>query len=219
MKLLAIDTSTERASVALINQGIITEKTHSSQRQHAQFLLSMIDELLVDSGVSLSQLDGIVFGRGPGSFTGLRITCSIAKGLAYAQDLPLMPASSLEAIASNALEEQSLPVLAMIDARMNQVYWRYFSSSINNEEEQVSSIQDIKIGNDETFVLAGVGYEDYLDQIPLAIRTKMVSCNPIYPTARAMIQLALKGKLSRVSPQEALPVYIRNQITQGVSNG
>ena len=103
MNLLAIDTSTEQASVGLLNDDVVTERFHPSQRQHAHFLLPLIDELLSDSSVSLNQLDGIIFGRGPGSFTGIRIACSVAKDLAYAHDLPLFTCSTLSAIAEEAL--------------------------------------------------------------------------------------------------------------------
>ena len=102
MKLLAIDTSTERASVALAVGQEIQSREHLAQRQHAQFLLPVIDELLSEAGLTISQLDGIVFGRGPGSFTGLRIACSIVKGLAYAHDLAVYPVSSLLTIANDA---------------------------------------------------------------------------------------------------------------------
>ena len=95
MKLLAIDTSTEIASVALMIGNELTCEEQGSQKTHAQLLLPMIDKLMVDAGLQLNQLDGIIFGCGPGSFTGLRIACSIAKGLAYAHDLGLIPVSSL----------------------------------------------------------------------------------------------------------------------------
>lgn len=220
MKLLAIDTSTEYASVALVTQGIITEKSHPAQRQHAQFLLPIIDDLLIDSGVSLSELDGIVFGCGPGSFTGLRITCSIAKGLAYAHDLPLYPASSLETIAARIADEYpDHAVLAMIDARMNQVYWRYFSPHQHDETEQVSFVRDISVNDKVPIILAGVGFEAYWDQIPSALATKIIDKKPVFPTASAMLRLALEGKLRQVTADEASPIYVRNQVTQGVSHG
>ena len=102
MNLLAIDTSTEHATVAVTAHGELFSEEQGSMRQHAQFLLPMVERMLGLAGLSLTQLDGIVFGRGPGSFTGLRIACSVAKGLAYAHDLPLYPVSSLAAIAYEA---------------------------------------------------------------------------------------------------------------------
>lgn len=126
MNLLAIDTSTELASVALLYNGRLASREQGAQRQHAQLLLPMIEELLTSAGIELKQLDGIVFGEGPGSFTGLRIACSIAKGLAYAANLPLYPVSSLLAIASQENIQEGTAVLSVIDARMNQLYWGYY---------------------------------------------------------------------------------------------
>lgn len=107
-KLLAIDASTDQASVALLINGVSISEEQGSQRTHAQILLPMIDKLLTEANSSLNQLDGIVFGCGPGSFTGLRIACSMAKGLAYAHDLPLIPVSSLAAIAWTARQKHLL---------------------------------------------------------------------------------------------------------------
>lgn len=220
MKLLAIDTSTECASVALIANGIISSSQQTAQRQHAQLLLPMIDQLLVDAGIGLNQLDGIVFGRGPGSFTGLRISCSVAKGLAYAHDLPLFPASSLLAIANEAFHREVISgailsehgVLAMIDARMNQIYWAYFHTESGDIDERVSNVSDITIDGNIPLLLAGVGYDSYREQLPVAILSRIVGEIDCYPTATAMLRLALSGKLQAISAAEALPVYIRNQI-------
>ena len=109
MKLLAIDTSTEVASVAVLLDEAIFCTELESQKTQAQLLLPMIDKLMIDTGIQMNQLDGIIFGCGPGSFTGLRIACSIAKGLAYAHDLNLIPVSSLAAIAWSAREQGCRP--------------------------------------------------------------------------------------------------------------
>lgn len=219
--LLAIDTSTERATVALLSDGVITTKVQNAQKQHAHFLLPMIDELLLSAGVELSALDGIVFGCGPGSFTGLRITCSIVKGLAYAHNTPLFPASSLAAIANEVKHQlaTSPAILTMIDARMNQVYWSCYYSNGESTEALVSSVPDIVLAVDGPVILAGVGYTAYRSQLPEAVNLQIVSDMEIYPEATAMIRLALSGQLQSVSIDEALPVYIRNQIVQGASHG
>lgn len=224
MKLLAIDTSTERASLALLCNGEMTSSEQPAMRQHAQLILPMIDTLLVDAGISLKQLDGIVFGRGPGSFTGLRIACSVAKGLASAHDLPLFPASTLEAIASDILLQDSLKgsnhaVLAVIDARMNQLYWACYKEDTHAAEEHVSDVADIDISDDCPLILAGVGYQSYLGQLPLAISSRMVHNAEIYPNGKAMLRLAECGKLTAVSAADALPIYVRNQVVQGAKHG
>lgn len=224
MKLLAIDTSTERASLALLCNGDITSAEQPAMRQHAQLILPMIDRLLVDAGICLKQLDGIVLGRGPGSFTGLRIACSVAKGLAFAHDLPLFPVSTLETIASDVFMQDLFKlsgygVLTAIDARMNQIYWAYYPADGVVVEEQVSDVSDITIQDDCPLVLAGVGYQGYLEQFSLAISSRIVHNEEIYPSGRAMLRIAGQGRLTAVNAAEALPVYVRNQVIQGTTHG
>ena len=223
MKLLAIDTSTERASLALLHNGEVRCMEQPAQRQHAQLLLPMIDRLLSDAGLCLKQLDGLVFGRGPGSFTGLRIACSVAKGLAYAHDIPLYPVSTLAAIADEIRNSQPLVinqgVLAMIDARMHQVYWACYSA-VGSSEEQVSFVKDIQISGDFPLTLAGVGFDSYREQIPATISSRISSQVEMYPSGTAMLRIAVNGHVAAVSAAEALPVYVRNQVVQiGGSRG
>lgn len=224
MNLLAIDTSTECASVALVINGEFRCDEQGAQRQHARLLLPMLERLLIDADVKLSQLDAIVYGRGPGSFTGLRIACSIAKGLAYAHDLPLIPVSSLAAIANEVLQQDEVlknaAVLSMLDARMNQLYWACFTDRSNNDvEEQVSEAKDIVFNNEKPLILAGVNYEPYMQFLAPDIQAKITRHLTIYPRAQAMIRLAQTGKIKAVSAADALPVYVRNQITQGDPRG
>lgn len=219
MNLLAIDTSTEFASVALAIHGKLYNEEQSAQRLHAQFILPMIERLLAQASCQLAALDGIVFGCGPGSFTGLRIACSVAKGLAYAHNLHLYPVSSLAAI----IEKVSLSrpdycsaarVLAMIDARMQQVYWTLAEQNgILIVPEQVSSVELIDLQESTPLILAGVGYELYQAQLPLKITNKILSTMTVYPHAEAMIGLVNRHLIKPVFANEASPVYIRNQVT------
>ncbi len=224
MNLLAIDTSTEIASVALGIDDEIISIEQGAQRSHARLLLPMIEQLLAKGQLSFKQLDAIIYGQGPGSFTGLRIACSIAKGLAYSNDLPLYPVSSLAAIANEALSSQDNPlntsVLALLDARMNQLYWAFFNGKVNQPIEQVSAPGDIIFEMTESsLILAGVGYEIYLPLFSKDLLAK-ISCHFVtYPKAEAMIRMALAGTIKTVSASDALPVYIRNQITHGEPRG
>jgi tRNA threonylcarbamoyladenosine biosynthesis protein TsaB len=220
MNLLAIDTSTEYASVALSLSGKCLSKEEGVIRSHARLILPMIEQLMAEASVNFSQLDAIVFGQGPGSFTGLRIACSVAKGLAYASDLPLYPVSSLVAIANEALvqysDSENTNVLAVIDARMNQLYWSFFDQNTIVRTEQVSFAKDIELSlSGAPLILAGVGYEAYLEQLRPAFRAQMT----IYPKAEAMIRLVLQGSIQAQSAREALPLYIRNQVVQGEAHG
>lgn len=218
MNLLAIDTSTELATVALAVGEEIFNEEQGSLRQHAQLLLPMIEKLLSKAALNCKQLDAIVFGCGPGSFTGLRIACSVAKGLAYAHDLPLYPVSSLAAIAYTVFQrEQALPqdteVLAMIDARMQQLYWGCFKAGAFNAQEQVTAAASMRSEAKGSLVLAGVGFEAYLGELPHAIKEQVVAQHCVFPTAQAMIQMVQSGQLHALSAADALPVYVRNQVT------
>ncbi|MFT4059932.1 MAG: tRNA (adenosine(37)-N6)-threonylcarbamoyltransferase complex dimerization subunit type 1 TsaB [Legionella sp.] len=215
MNLLAIDTATELASVALLYGNELLHKEQDSQRTHAQFLLPMIDVLMAEAGASMSQLDGIVFGCGPGSFTGLRIACSIAKGLAYAHDLDLFPISSLAAITWGARKQirKDMPVLAVLDARMHEMYWAYYPQGQFKAEEQVSAVAAITVLDKHSLLLAGIGSEEYWADFPETLKAQITTRIEVYPNAAAMIELMQATSIQAVSVEEAKPVYVRNQVT------
>jgi tRNA threonylcarbamoyladenosine biosynthesis protein TsaB len=127
MKILAVDTASAQCSAALLLDETLIVRTVATAREHARLLLPMIDALLVESGTSLRQLDGIAFGRGPGSFTGVRVAASVTQGLALGADLPIRPVSDLRALAEQARRRVGDcgpgPILACMDARMGEVYW------------------------------------------------------------------------------------------------
>ena len=190
-------------------------------RAHAKVLLLMVKKVLDVAGVRLSQLDGIVFGEGPGSFTGLRIACSVAKGLAYAHDLPLYPVSSLFAIATRARglkAASNVPVLAMMDARMRQVYWAY-EPKAQDEQAYVTDAAEVTVPHDAAFVLAGAAFQPYIDVLPDAVRADMVDSYELYPRADAMIECVQAGDIQAVSVDNAAPMYVRQQVTGGGKTG
>ncbi|MGC1182768.1 tRNA (adenosine(37)-N6)-threonylcarbamoyltransferase complex dimerization subunit type 1 TsaB [Legionella sp.] len=216
MNLLAIDTSTELASVALSCGDELFHKEQGSQRTHAQLLLPMIDELMGDTGMRINQLDAIVFGCGPGSFTGLRIACSIAKGLAYAHDLNLIPVSSLAAIAWVVRKQETLrdkPLLAVLDARMQEMYWAYYPQGQFTAEENVNAVPDIALPEKQPMVLAGVGVKEYCGGFSQALRAQIIKQLTLYPNAAAMIELVKATAIQPVTVADARPVYVRNQVT------
>ena len=162
-------------------------------------------------------MDGIVFGCGPGSFTGLRITCSIAKALAYAHDLPLFPVSSLAAIANEAYHtETNLPpntqVLAVLDARMQQLYWACFEIENYSSTEQVTDAAEVSVSPARSLIVAGVGFEEYMSQCSQQLLAQVIKHRVIYPHAAAMIRLVKTGVIQSVSAAEALPLYVRNSV-------
>ncbi len=221
--LLAIDTSTERASIALAVDDTVLHAQQNNIREHAKYILPMIEELLFQSGLALANLDGIVYGRGPGSFTGIRVACSVVKGLAYPHDLPLYPVSSLAAIAEDVfhseIEKTEAAVLTLIDARMHEVYWDYYLHDGSHQSEHVSAASAIEVPQDRPLIIAGVGLDAYFSQLPLFIQQQCIQRHTIYPDARAMIRWVRAGRSECVNAQQALPVYVRNQVVQGAANG
>lgn len=216
MNLLAIDTSTELASVAVLRGEELFSKEQGAQRTHAQFLLPMIDALLAEASMAMNQLDAIVFGCGPGSFTGLRIACSVAKGLAYAHDLDLIPVSSLAAIAWAARKQTAhndLPLLAVLDARMHEMYWAYYPPGQFSAEERVNAVADIAVANEQALILAGAGIEEYWADFPEQLKAQISTQLSVYPSAVAMIELVRACAIQPVSVADAQPVYVRNQVT------
>jgi len=220
MNLLAIDTSTQQTIVTLwFNQYEYT-KIEDQQRQQAALILPMIDTLLKEANASLSMLDGFVFGRGPGSFTGLRVGASIVKGFAYALDLPIYPVSTLQAIAAAGFQkEHNTPVLAILDARMNQLYWDYFDTNLQGIEEKVSDAKDIMVPSNTPITLLGVGFDSYWNDLSATLRTQIQHKEIQYPEPRMMIQLVEKGLIQPLSATEVTPVYIRNNVVTGASHG
>ncbi len=120
MQFLALETSTEYCSVAIYQNGDIQSRSELAGQRHSELLLEMIAQVMNEAGLKLSQLDGIAFGAGPGSFTGVRIACGVAQGLALGADLPVLGVCTLQAVAHAAGHNK---VIAAIDARMNEVYF------------------------------------------------------------------------------------------------
>lgn len=225
LTLLALDTSTEACSVALLHNG---EKTHLSelaQRTHTKRILPMIDQILTDSGLRLNQVDALAFGRGPGSFTGVRVGAGIAQGLAFGADLPVIPVSNLTAMAQAAFElHGAQQVACAIDARMNEVYF----SQVMREEvrsdfgkffqwrelvaEQVCSPERAiaQLQNDVAFRV-GTGWAAYA---PFAEKNLNAS-DITLPNALYMLELARVEWLQQrtISALDIEPIYLRNDVT------
>jgi tRNA threonylcarbamoyladenosine biosynthesis protein TsaB len=123
MKIIAIETSTEFCSVALWQDGVVTEKSENVGQKHSEILMAMLDAVLTEAGVALAQLDGIAFGAGPGSFTGVRIACGVTQGLALGANLPVIGICTLQALAQGSGKDK---VIAALDARMAEVYFAVY---------------------------------------------------------------------------------------------
>jgi tRNA threonylcarbamoyladenosine biosynthesis protein TsaB len=222
MKILAIETATEACSAAILLEGRCLERYRLAPREHNRLILPMIDELLAEAGITVSQLDAIAFGRGPGSFTGVRIATGVAQGIALGADLPVIPVSTLAALALDAMDrEKTGYVYACIDARMDEVYWGvYGREGMRDElrlvgEEAVTSAQKVRVPTGLSGVGAGSGWGTYREILSERVGKglNMVIADR-FPRAAAMARLAAvdyrKGRA--VSPEQALPVYLRNNV-------
>ena len=228
LTLLALDTSTEACSVALLHKGETTSLDEVAQRTHTKRILPMIDEILSQSGIKLNKVDALVFGRGPGSFTGVRVGAGIAQGLALGADLPVIPISNLAAMAQAAYQQyQAEQVIAAIDARMNEVYFAQFSAqkvrSDFGELLQWNEIIAEQVCSAETalnqlnklqgaWVQVGTGWAAYPQLAEAGIGKKS---DIALPSAQYMLSLAvpLWYKKQVISAVEIEPVYLRNEVT------
>jgi tRNA threonylcarbamoyladenosine biosynthesis protein TsaB len=220
-KLLAIETSAEACSVALHANGETREFFELAPRRHAELLLPAVQSLLDDAGVPLASLDAIAFGRGPGSFTSLRIGIGVVQGLAWGAGLPVIPISSLAAVAQQVAVDsvgESATVCVAMDARMQEVFTANFRCDgeglvMASGEERVCSPGAVSALEDGPFIAAGNGFERYGELRPLA--DAAIECHPdIWPRAELICKLALKW-LENNEPLPAglaQPVYIRNNV-------
>ena len=218
--LLAIDTATEACSAALLAHGSVSECYELAPRRHAGLILSMVDSLLQQAGVTLSALDALAFGRGPGAFTGLRIAAGVAQGLAFAAGLPLIPVSTLAALALQG-PEQARHRLCALDARMGEVYWCAFVLDADGlpqalGREQVSSPQAVGVADGATYYGLGSGWASYADTLRASLGPACEGYDgDCYPRARDMLRLARADYLAGRTrpPESAAPVYLRDRVT------
>ena len=220
MKILALDTATEACSVALGIGADCIERYEELDRGHAERLLPMVDEILAEAGLTLSSLDAIAFGRGPGAFTGVRLAASVAQGLAFGAGLCVVPVSDLAAVAQRAagLRRGIACVLAVNDARMREVYWAEFRAGQLVEvtgEERVSASRDVVLPVIEgPWLAVGRGLRVAPE---LADRCQAAGAElhiDLLPRAREVLELAhpvVAGGLM-LPPERALPVYVRDRV-------
>ena len=222
MKLLAIDSATEACSAALWLDGEIISRYELAPRRHTELLLPMVDSLLQETSLQFAALDALAFGRGPGSFTGVRIATACVQGLAWAARLPVVPVSTLAAIAQATIRKRDAEAVACaIDARMSEVYWGCYVRNPSGlaslvGEEIVIAPDRIPTGGVQDWYAAGTGWGVYkaamLERFGSAPLEVDEAC---LPDARDIATLAVEGfKLGQaVRAEEALPVYLRNKVT------
>lgn len=216
--ILALDTATEACSVALWHNGNLFHFDEISPRTHTQRILPMIDDLLAQSGITLKQIDVLAFGRGPGSFTGVRVGISVAQGIAFGANLPVAAISNLTAMAEAArLQSGATEVVALIDARMNEVYFSQLRYQNGEWQEVVAeqvcspekAIEQIQLC--ENLTVVGTGWAAYSQfsaaNLPLTIS------EIILPSAQAMISLVQNNENTPLQNAMTIePVYLRNDV-------
>lgn len=224
-RLLAIETATPACSAALSVDGGVLERYALAPRQHAALMLPMIESLLLEAGLTVSQLDAIAFGRGPGSFTGVRIAASLVQGIAFAADLPVVPVSTLAALALGGLRESQLPrILAVMDARKAEVYWGCYTRS----GDDVMTLQGsecvcapdavpepVPESGQDDWVGVGSGWEAYGEPLIRRLGERVVRLLPdLEPRAADVARLGVHAfhQGGTVRAEEAVPVYLRNNV-------
>lgn len=219
MKLLALDTAGTRCSVALSVGNALQELDAPAERLQAEHVLPMVERLLSEAGLKLTDLDAIAFGRGPGAFTGLRVATSVAQGLAYGAGLPVVPVSDLAALAAAAVRvHRADRIMACLDARMHEVYWAAYESHPDGltavSDEALSPPAEVMSPSAGPWFGAGPGWGVYGDALKLRIPQLVGTDAALLPTAGDVARLgqaALRKGLS-VPPERALPVYLRDKV-------
>jgi tRNA threonylcarbamoyladenosine biosynthesis protein TsaB len=219
MNILALDSSTEACSVALLSDQNVVEKFEVIGRGHAEHLLPMINSLLVENGVSLDEIELFAYGAGPGSFTGLRIGAAMMQGLALARGRKLIAVSSLAALASR---HQGW-VLSVIDARMDQVYHALYHTDVAVPPEltgelSVSSPGAISLPAEEKIIVTGTGWDRYKEEFSQmqTNQREIIGIDDEFPHAEDIARLALHESLQgrEADPADALPNYVRDNVAR-----
>ena len=216
MNYLVLDTSTEWCSAALWLDGQLHARRVLAEQRHSSLLLPMLDELLRESAVSLRQLDGIAYGAGPGSFTGLRIACAVTQGLALGADLPVVGVSTLESIAEQAGADH---VLAVLDARMAEVYWAAYRREGTGwraaSEPQLALPESVVVPDGGDWVGAGNGFAVLGDVLRPRLAARLARIDDtLMPDAAAMAPLAVRAFARGEGMDAALaaPIYLRDKV-------
>jgi tRNA threonylcarbamoyladenosine biosynthesis protein TsaB len=220
MNLLAIETATEACSVALIHGQDIIARSEIAPRRHTELVLPMADALLAEAGIGRHALDAIAVGRGPGAFTGVRLGVSLAQGMALALDLPVITISSLAALALEAPEDEGAAILAVIDARMGEIYAACYRRDDNGglialDDERVCRAESLVLPDASSWQVVGTGWATYSTVLSERFTGVLRSADGArYPQASHVAELAMREfKAGRVqAPEHALPVYLRDKV-------
>ncbi|MGR9087565.1 MAG: tRNA (adenosine(37)-N6)-threonylcarbamoyltransferase complex dimerization subunit type 1 TsaB [Gammaproteobacteria bacterium] len=231
MKLLAVETATEACSAALFIDGTVLERYQKTQRDHTRLIMPMLDSLMAEAGLTPFDLDALAFGQGPGSFTGVRIATGIIHGIALGSGLPVVPVSTLAALAQDffdrnedkAHEEPGLEkmVFTAMDARMGEIYWAVYRRSEEGYAEllgleTVASADTVEFPDTEGIGI-GTGWGVYHRQLMARMMDQVAYYEAEHlPRARSIARLGAYGfeRGLAVDVEQAMPVYLRDKVAK-----
>ncbi len=212
--IIAIETSTELASVALLRNGSVSMRQSSGAQTHSMTVLAMLQDLMRQAGITLSQCDALAFGMGPGSFTGVRTACGLAQGLAFGAAIPVVPVVTLLAIADAARRDGAGDnIVSILDARMGEVYWAQYCFQDEWEVVIAPTLSKPSALRPEGIVLAcGNGLAAYADDFSQL--GDMPRHAAIAPHATDIAQLAVSAvnRGEMLHARDAQPLYLRNKV-------
>ncbi len=222
MKMLAVETSTEACSAALYVDGEVLERFEIALREHTKLILPMIDGLMAEAELKPQQLDALAFSRGPGSFTGVRIATGVIHGIAMGTDLPVVPVSTLAAIAHNYLKSASSDcAFTAMDARMGEIFWGVYQK---NSQTGVELIGEEAVMPAEQVIFPqcqgvgiGSGWGIYQQQLRERLGDQVLSVEVDHlPRASAIVELGVIGfqQGQAVTVENAMPVYLRDKVAK-----
>jgi tRNA threonylcarbamoyladenosine biosynthesis protein TsaB len=216
MNILAIDTSTDFCSAALWQDGRLLERGAAAGQSHSTLLAAMVDAVLADAGLGIDALDGVAYGEGPGSFTGLRIACAVAQGLAFAADIPVAGIGTLHAMAAASAAPR---VVCCLDARMQEVYHAvYVSDGLLWREvsaPRVCAPAAVPLAEGGGWIGCGNGFSAYGDVLRQRLGDSLAGVRQdIHPHARDIARLAapLFAAGRGLPAEQAAPIYIRDKV-------
>lgn len=221
-KILSLDSSTDACSVALHLDGITTHIFELAAKSHTQRLLPMVDEILRAANCSLHDLDAIAYGRGPGSFTGLRICMGVVQGLAFGANLSVIPISTLQAMAVGFATENpnnELPLVVALDARMEEVYWSAFASELQAEALVAEYVMNPVQVCEQEFVknlqkkIIAIGPGWHYPALQTIVPAQIIL--DAHPNAKDILPLAVAAfnRGEQMSVLDAQPVYLRDSVS------
>ena len=222
MKLLAVETSTEACSAALFIDGKVSERYELAPKEHTRLILPMIASLMAEAGLKPQQLDALAFSRGPGSFTGVRISTGVIQGIALGADLPVVPVSTLAAIAQDFFDnnDDNVAYVAM-DARMSEIFWGVYRRDAQGYAELIGDEAVTPAEQIEFPELTGVGIGSGWGVYPQELMTRLTGLVNHYqadrlPRAGAIARLGARGfeQGMAVAVEQAMPVYLRDKVAK-----